>query len=331
MLVLQPRGGALAVGVLRWHTNAGDRLTWLVRAGFDEGRSVPSALSASDFVARRNEPLIDGVAASSAELAAYQPLVALVELNDRSLGAPLAVPMRCDTVWTQGGVALVWRGDIAIADIGERDRAVVTLEAPRARRTLGERLGDKARAQLSFALTSHDADAGPTDADELALERLALADEAPQPSLALEVYAAIAAEIAEQREPLGQVLERRGLDQHAWALEERAWLERMAQAAMEGDAALAAEWGDHFVAAQDALGKREEQDAMIHEYAAVTAELERADDPMVVLGRWGLSLAEWLRLDRHWSRCAASDARVREELERMLAVERARVAESEDT
>jgi hypothetical protein len=329
MLVLQPLGGALSVGV-RWSE---DRLTWLVRAGVaraaDGGFAIaPSALVMDDFA--RERWLVDGAAVSESDFAAHEPpaLEAVVELYDRALEAPLVVPMVCNALWTKPGLALVWRGDVAAEDIGERDRAVVTLGALR---PLAERLGARARASVSFALESKDlgAEPDPTDADILALERMALADDAPQPTLTLDAYATIAAEIAEQRAPLARVLERHGLDEAGWALEERAWLERMAQSLMEGDAELAASWGDRFVAAQDALGSREEQDAMIHEYAAVSAELERADDPMLVLRRWGLSLAEWMRLDRHWSRAAAADPRVRDELERMLAQERARHGEGE--
>jgi hypothetical protein len=312
LLVLQPKGAACAVGLLRWRGAAGERMTLVVKAASGGGAAQfePNELGELETRAGRWPPAVLGGATRAPK----------VELCDASLELPLEVPMVCVK---ESPTEHIWCGDFEPRALEERDRAVVSLEASGSTRAIGERLGARAHAELSLADVPGGAET--PDADEMALERMAMWDEAPAPSLSLERYATIAAEIAEEREPRGAVLERHDLSEDSWALEERAWLEKMGQEALEGDASTAVTYADLFVAAQDALGSPEEQEAMIHEYVAVTAELERADDPMPVLRRWSLSLAQWMRLDRHWSRRAATDERVREELARMLAVERARL------
>lgn len=49
---------------------------------------------------------------------------------------------------------------------------------------------------------------------------------APEPRLSLDAFAEIGAELEARREPRKQILQRHGLSEEAWALEERAWLER---------------------------------------------------------------------------------------------------------
>lgn len=359
MLVLEPRGAASAVGVLRWRTPVGDRLTLLVKAAFRRTASgfdsVAPSLCEHDYVPRkaRTDVLVDGqpidvpgiadLHAADFDFGIYQharveevslaaeelPAVeAVAELCDHTLGSPFRIPMSCDTVWMNGDeLALVWRGDVGADELEERDRVVVSLEPLGSARSLDVRLGQRARAKLSFAIERAELGraASSEGGDELALERLALSDEAPKPELSLQRYANVSAELAEGGEPRAAVLERHGLDEVGWALEERASLEGIAQAATQGDASLAVAYADAFVAAQDALGSPDEQEAMVHEYVAVSAELERADDPMPVLQRWSMTLAQWMRLDRHWTRRAEADDRVKEELHRMLELERERL------
>ena len=326
LLVLTPPDEVPAVGLVR----APAGVVLIVKLTFRGEEVVASALSGDEFAAPKPtlEVSVDGevidaprkISLGAALDLGPRGVFALpgvepnVTLCNSELEDTLSVPMICDTLAIrQGELALTWRGEVDELALTARDRVLVTL---------GEALGDLARAQVSFAQTPETPEA--VDAEILALERLALAGKTPQPVIVLESYAAISAELAEQREPRGEVLARHGFDEHGWSLEERAWLERMGRAALDGDASVATTYAEHFVAAQDALGSSEEADAMIHEYVAVSVELERADDPMAVLGRWSLSLAQWMRLDRHWSRRAEADERLKAEIEHMLAVERER-------
>jgi hypothetical protein len=363
LIVLQPAARAdvapaLQVGVARWQAG-GPRLTVAVKLTIDrhgmpayQQRPLrqPEGDDPGDFAARS-----DGVEArvvatgervplhgralgpgAQLELGVIVPGSSAVTLpalepqlvfTNAELDAHEVVPLRCDTVWIDGeSLELCWRAEHAQSVLGRRgfDRLVVSLEEPGSSRTLAERLGD--RPELSFAIEPG-VEAGPTDAEELRLERWSMMEQAPAPRLTVAQYAAIAADLAEGDTTRGEVLSSHGLDEESWMLEERGWLERMAEAAMRGDATIAVAYGDAFVAAQDSRGDRAELDAMIHEFVAVTVGLERTADPGAVLARWALSLAEWLRLDRHWQRRAAEEPAVRAQLEQLIADERSRSGE----
>jgi hypothetical protein len=150
-------------------------------------------------------------------------------------------------------------------------------------------------------------------------------DRAPDPRLPLQEYAAIAAELAEEREPRTAVLLRHDLDEDAWTLEERAWLERIGNAAMEGDTSLALAYGDRFVAAQDALGAPGEQARSLDDYLAIRVAMEAAEDPCAALRDRSLTLSVWMRLDRRFARARAADPALGDEMERRLATLRGKV------
>jgi len=181
-----------------------------------------------------------------------------------------------------------------------------------------------ARVDAAYAIEERDfvADA-PSDLDEDAMAAYAAWDEPVEPTLAVGDYARIAAELAEGKEPRGSTLDRHGLDEDGWALEERAWLDRMASAAMNGDASPTVEYGDRFVAEQDALARPEEAKTTLEDYAALRAAMEKTGDPPALLARRSLTLPEWMRLDRRWTRRAADDPEVAARLDRALAAARA--------
>ncbi|HZO14581.1 MAG TPA: hypothetical protein VFB62_15010 [Polyangiaceae bacterium] len=243
-------------------------------------------------------------------------LVPHAEWTDGDLGSSTALSLSCDALRIdpeRRSLVARWCGRIPEAP---GDRLLVSLG--RVGDTERSRPHELARAHLRFASERSPIEIGD---EELALEQYALQSRAPEPRLTLERFAAISAALAEQHEPRAATLARHGIAEADFALEERAWIERIAQRSLEGDVSLALAFGESFLATQDALQEPHELDAMIHEYVAVRARLERGEDPTDVLESWNLRLSEWMRLDRHWRRRAARDRKLGAELERALAEE----------
>jgi len=233
------------------------------------------------------------------------------------------VRLVCDTLWLDVDrevAVLVWRGTIDVVSFDEHgiDRVLVWLDE-----TDDGGLAEAARQHAAYAIEERDflVDA-PPDPDEDAMAAYAAWDEPAEPTLALGDYARIAAELAEGREPRQTTLDRHGLDENGWALEERAWLDRMAGAAMSGDASPAVEYGERFVLEQDALAGPEEEQATLEDYARLRAAMERTGDPTQLLQRRSMTLPRWMRLDRRWTRRAAQEPNVAARLEQALATAR---------
>ena len=236
------------------------------------------------------------------------------------------IEMVCDTLWIDTDrelVVLVWRGQAHVTGGGRHvQRIVVSLERDSAPRPREERERALARGGSSHALEAADL-AAPMPAPDpmLALEKYARWEEPVEPSLPLERYAAVAAELGERREPRREALERHGLSEDDWMLEERAWLEKMGDAAMRGDDALATRYGALFVAAQEALATPAERARTMDDYATLKVAVE-ADGMTRALHERSMTMPEWMRLERRWTREAAADAGVRAEMERRLTVAR---------
>jgi hypothetical protein len=266
-----------------------------------------------------------------------------VRVDFRGRRGPSELAMDLDTLWldTDGQrLVLVWRGHFAVANAGATDveRLVVTM-APTPVETadlVGMRsywsgvLRELPRGSFVWATEREDAEAEalppPLAPDELDMARYATweHDQAPEPRLTLDRYAVITAELGEEREARDVTLERHDLDAYAWSLEERAWSERLAEVVTnENEIGLAAEFGAAFVAAQDELARPEEERVTLADYAALSIALERRD-PTKVLKEAKLTLASWMRLDRRWTRRAEADEAVAAELERLVALERAK-------
>lgn len=251
---------------------------------------------------------------------------------DRAERRERLLPLACDTLWLDADASkLVLVHRCTVARTLFRDayegHLLVSLEREASPRSLSDLRGARVRGQLAHAVWAEEIAAGgppPPSAEELKLARFIALDQAYEPLLPLAEYAAIAAELAEQRGPPGAILARSGLDEDTWIAEETAWLTRMGEAALGGDATLAASYGEHFARAQEALAQPGEEQVSAADYAEITAEIEAADDPAEVLRRRGLSLPVWLRLDRRWKQEAARDPRVADELEAQLGAARAR-------
>ena len=273
--------------------------------------------------------LSPGVERRRVQLPALQPRVVV---ESRTWGDEV-LDLRCDTVWIDTDferIVLVWRAmrRLAYADAREVQRLVVSLEKAEAPRTHLQVLRSLPRGHLSYAVEEDDVRRGTAvepDADELELARYETLEHGAEPTLTLEQYAQVSAELAEQSEPRERVLERHVLEEHSWTLEERGWLERMGEEAMAGDGRTAVEFGQLFVLAQDGLRGANEPRSL-EEYAELLIAMETAEDVSKVLDAFAMRLAEWMRLDRHWRRVTEQDYRVAEKLERLVAQERAEAA-----
>src|SRR5260370_15136031 len=86
-----------------------------------------------------------------------------------------------------------------------------------------------------------------------------------------------------------------------------AWLDRIANMAMMGDATLADELGRRTLEVQETLAAPEEAKRTFDDWIAVRAELLVRVDPSKVLERHELTLPAWLRLDRRFARACDAD------------------------
>ena len=244
-----------------------------------------------------------------------------------------SVEMVCDTLWLDVDreiAVVVWRGSVEVnGDGGEVERITASLEHAERPRTPAARASAMQRGGFGFALCRGDAPERVAAEDEDERTRLQMARyatwgaDAPEPRLTLAEYAGIAAELAEWPDARGKTLARHELDEDAWTIEERAWLEKMGNAALEGDATLPEAYSRDFVEAQDALATDAERAQTLAEYAEVKAVMDEADDPTAALGALELTLPRWLRMDRRWTAAAERDPPVARDLEARLAAIRA--------
>ncbi|MEP7120932.1 MAG: DUF2169 domain-containing protein [Byssovorax sp.] len=170
------------------------------------------------------------------------------------------------------------------------------------------------------------------EADELMMARYATWSEAPAPTMPFEKYAGVSAELAEKREPREALLRRHGLDEDTWTLEERAWLGELARGAVQHEGA-AEDFGERYLAAQDAAAGPEEASWTLADYAELTGSLEQATDIHKVLARRGLTMGAYQRIDRRWTKAMRDDPAIAEAYEKHLDAARGRVvadAESEE-
>lgn len=148
--------------------------------------------------------------------------------------------------------------------------------------------------------------------------------EAAEPELAPEEAATLAAELAEQRWPSGELLGRRGLDEYAWSIEERAWAQRLSRFHEDPEDAEVAAYLAAYRRAQDALATPREAEITPAEYAVLAARIGRGD-PMKALAAAGLGVGAWSRVERRMSALTRSDRALAEEIERLRAEEEARL------
>jgi hypothetical protein len=241
-----------------------------------------------------------------------------------------AVKLECDTLRIDTDreiLHLVWRGQAPISteDGSDVRRLTVSLERDNHRRELGAIYGDLQRGVFSRAIEEIDLrePAPPEDDPSLRMAKYAEWKHTPEPTIEIEQYARISAEIGEKRETKAEVLRRHNLDGDGWALEERAWLERMGDAAMKGDGSLSLRYGALLIASQDALAGPGEAARTVDEYATIKVAME-SQGTAEVLQAHSMTVPEWNRLDRRMKRQGHADQTFREEMKRRLQVARLR-------
>jgi hypothetical protein len=115
-------------------------------------------------------------------------------------------------------------------------------------------------------------------------------------------HATIAAEIAEQREPIGKILARHGLSESAWNDSTAYWMQRILQdtVAHQERARTPIVYSQAFSDAQDALAPVKAMTPAA--YAELVVEMQEAAGSARPLERRGLSSADFQRLVRHFAR-----------------------------
>ena len=174
------------------------------------------------------------------------------------------VAMDCDTLaidTDRETMTLLFRGDLAIESVDTTmvGRLVVSLESTHRERSLGDILRELPHGMFFYAAEPEDMipDAPPIPevSAELTMARYETwgHERAPDPTLSLERYAQVSAELGAKREARATVLTRHDLDEDRWTLEERAWAEILAEKGAENDGAFANELSRHMIAAKARL------------------------------------------------------------------------------
>lgn len=301
--------------------------------GFDFGAyNTAPASQQQDAIPHGAKLLMTGLSARADRLALKLPDAAPVMWVDtlEERGNPLA--LKCDTVWIDTDrelVVMVYRGLMDVPSLEFDGVAQVTLALAKGGVVpeLADVRKDLERGVFEAAVELPDFDEDAAPAAEASLFAKYEVWERPvEPSITLAKYALIAAALAETKEPRKETLKEYGFDEDSFALEERGWLTRMSEAAMKGDTDLATRYGELFVEAQDSLAGPNEGRETLEEYVALKVDLEDADDPTKTLEERKMTMAEWMRMDRRWTRAALADRAAEAEIERYVRAYRARMA-----
>jgi hypothetical protein len=120
-------------------------------------------------------------------------------------------------------------------------------------------------------------------------------------------HAQIAAEIAEGNRSTADILDAHRLTEAQWAESTIHWMTRMGDDVREhGEKArIPHVYSDAFAKAQDALKPVPPSDAAA--YAKLVVDIQIAGGPAEPVAARGLSMADYLRLSRHWARVLSED------------------------
>lgn len=133
------------------------------------------------------------------------------------------------------------------------------------------------------------------------------AAEGPPHGITLEAHAEIAAAIAEGTRKYADVLESVRLTEPQWNESTAYWMPKLAEDAMQNgvQARLAIVYSDAFSRAQDAMAPVPPMTP--EDWATLTVEVQKEGGPGEPLARRNLSLADYLRLARHFAKRLSSD------------------------
>lgn len=161
----------------------------------------------------------------------------------------------------------------------------------------------------------------PLDADELEGAMYDTLDSplAPAPRRTLEAFAKIQTELNESREPRADIFRKHQTSEFHFALESRAWTERMMDESMKNpiEAPLATRYAKALQTESDAYARPHEAERTLRQYAEIKYRMS-AGDPTKVLKHEKISLGEWIRWDRQTMTRLQSSPRAAGELEAHL-------------
>jgi hypothetical protein len=262
----------------------------------------------------------------------------LVDPSESRVG-PTEVPLDLDTVTIdldRGAVDLTYRGVLGATFQArdEIDRLIFAFATEEEWAESGlERWNDPLRrlCRGTFRHAEERADVlSGTPPPDLTEEQLVVAryeswdgPGAPETTIEVERFAAIQAELAEQRAPRHELLAKHALDDYAWNVEERAWTERLADPNEPERDALFARYDAARVEARKRHERSDEREMTVARWAHVRARIE-GRDPMGALAGEGLGLGGWMRIEENMQERADADPAFAEELERELEAARAR-------
>ncbi|MDI1434894.1 hypothetical protein [Polyangium sorediatum] len=233
-------------------------------------------------------------------------------------------------------VDVTWRGLVETTDQPhiDVDRIVIGWAPPKrwsedAAGAWDDVLRELPRGRFRFAAEHEDARKG-EDPPALSQEELLMAryetwghPNAAEPEMLPHEAAQVAAELAEQRWPRGEVLTKHGIDDSTWGIEERAWAQRLASVREEADGGPSAAYVKAYQRASEALATPREAEITPKEFVAIAAKMRR-EDPTQVLAKAGLGIAAFGRLERRFREKASEDKAFAAELARLVADEEAR-------
>lgn len=207
----------------------------------------------------------------------------------------------------------------------------------------GKLLAELPRGRFSLAYTLEDVDAGreppPLDEATLAMAKLEAWESplGPTPTISLEKYASVTAELLEGRDERKLVLAKHQLDEDSFAIEEKAWASLFSEIPEE-EPSLQSDFGNLVIEAQNRLAHPAEASLGIKEYALLYAHME-VRDPSKVLsshplldlgdgrGLRPLSQAAFMRLERRVDELIEEIPARQQELDEEIARVRATLPE----
>ena len=125
----------------------------------------------------------------------------------------------------------------------------------------------------------------------------------------VETYASVTAALADGRRPREAILRDQGLDEESWAALDQFWQDRLStslEEEVDGVPPLMAAYALAFERAQATLHEAEPI-LPIERFAEATREIQRRGDPVAALKHVGVTLAQFLRANEHWTRRMIED------------------------
>lgn len=243
------------------------------------------------------------------------------------------VAMRLDTIVVDAdtsAVELIWRGMFEThTGVGDVNRMTLGWATEQSmmdpERAWPSILRELPHGEFHFAWFFRDAAAGvappPLSAKELKVERMRTSTYplAPEPRIEIEELAKLQARLAERAEPRAETLKRFNLDEERFAIEQRAWMERIGEEARltGGRPPLDRKYTMALRRSRETSTSAEEIARSLPHYVAMSTRMKGGERARVLRDE-RMSLSEWLRWDGRVARQAAKDPDVARKLKALL-------------